>query len=140
MRRHQPHQQAHAGAGVAHVDDARGFRQAADTDAYTGATLSVNFRPDFQGETPDALQVSVQLLLSPEDGWLLRECERKLKDIPGIIVHGRYDVVTPMKTAWALHKAWPEAELDIVQDAGHAASEPGIIDALVRATNRFAGP
>lgn len=62
----------------------------------------------------------------------------KIRHIPGVIVQGRYDVVTPMKTAWDLHKAWPEAELVLVGDAGHAASEPGIIDALVRATNAFA--
>jgi proline iminopeptidase len=62
----------------------------------------------------------------------------KIRHIPGVIVQGRYDVVTPMKTAWDLHKAWPEAELVLVGDAGHAASEPGIIDALVRATNNFA--
>jgi len=62
----------------------------------------------------------------------------KIKHIPGIIVQGRYDIVTPMKSAWDLHKAWPEARLDIIDDAGHAASEPGIIDALIRATNNFA--
>ncbi|MEO0880275.1 MAG: prolyl aminopeptidase [Pseudomonadota bacterium] len=62
----------------------------------------------------------------------------KVRRIPGVIVQGRYDVVTPMKTAWELHKAWPEADFVVVGDAGHAASEPGIIDALVRATNRFA--
>ncbi len=61
----------------------------------------------------------------------------KIRGIPGVIVQGRYDVVTPMKTAFDLHKAWPEAELALVGDAGHAASEPGIIDALVRATDRF---
>ncbi|MGE0408873.1 MAG: prolyl aminopeptidase [Amphiplicatus sp.] len=60
-----------------------------------------------------------------------------IRHIPAVIVQGRYDVVTPMRTAWDLHRAWPEAELQIIQDAGHAASEPGIIDALVRATNRF---
>jgi len=60
-----------------------------------------------------------------------------LRDIPAVIVQGRYDVVTPMKTAWDLAKAWPEASFEVVLDAGHAASEPGIIDALVRATNRF---
>lgn len=60
-----------------------------------------------------------------------------VRAIPAVIVQGRYDVVTPMKTAWELHKAWPEADFVVVQDAGHAASEPGIIDALVRATNRF---
>jgi proline iminopeptidase len=62
----------------------------------------------------------------------------KVRGIPAVIVQGRYDVCTPMKTAWDLHKAWPEAEFVVVGDAGHAASEPGIIDALVRATNAFA--
>ncbi|GJL95592.1 MAG: proline iminopeptidase [Hyphococcus sp.] len=61
-----------------------------------------------------------------------------IKDIPGVIVQGRYDVCTPMKTAWELHKVWPKAEMHTITDAGHAASEPGIIDALVRATNKFA--
>ena len=62
----------------------------------------------------------------------------KARHIPAAIVQGRYDVVTPMQTAWELHEAWPEAEFVVVGDAGHAASEPGIIDALVRATNKFA--
>jgi len=62
----------------------------------------------------------------------------KTRHIPSVIVQGRYDIVTPMETAWELHKAWPEAEFVVVGDAGHAASEPGIIDALVRATNKFA--
>lgn len=62
-----------------------------------------------------------------------------IRHVPSVIVQGRYDVCTPMLTAWDLHKAWPEAEFNIIGDAGHAASEPGIIDALVRATNKFAG-
>jgi len=62
----------------------------------------------------------------------------KVRNIPAVIVQGRYDVVTPMKTAWEMHQRWPEAEFVVVQNAGHAASEPGIIDALVRATNDFA--
>lgn len=62
-----------------------------------------------------------------------------LRRIPSVIIQGRYDVCTPMKTAWDLHRAWPEADFQLIADAGHAASEPGIIDALVRATNRFAG-
>lgn len=61
----------------------------------------------------------------------------RIRHIPGVIVQGRYDVCTPMKTAFDLHKAWPEAEFVLVGDAGHAASEPGIIDALVRATDAF---
>lgn len=61
----------------------------------------------------------------------------KLKNIPGVIVQGRYDVVCPAKSAWDLHRAWPEAQLNIIADAGHAASEPGIRSALIEATNRF---
>jgi proline iminopeptidase len=76
-------------------------------------------------------------------GWFrspdqLLEDAPKLKGIPGIIVQGRYDVVCPIKSAWDLHRAWPEAELQIVPDAGHAASEPGILAKLVEATDKFA--
>jgi proline iminopeptidase len=62
----------------------------------------------------------------------------RLAGIPGVIVHGRYDVICPLENAWALHHAWPGSELVIVPDAGHAASEPGIRSALVAATDRFA--
>ena len=61
----------------------------------------------------------------------------KIRGIPGVIVQGRYDVVCPMDSAWALHRAWPEAELVIVGDAGHSANEPGITSALIEATDRF---
>lgn len=57
---------------------------------------------------------------------------RKLKAIPGIIVHGRYDMVCPLDNALALSQAWPEADLRIIRDAGHSASEPAIVDALMR--------
>jgi proline iminopeptidase len=70
----------------------------------------------------------------PEDGWLLKKADR-FRKIPGWIVQGRFDVVTPMESAWKLHKAWPEANFEVVWDAGHASTEPGIIDALVRATD-----
>ncbi|MGN6496594.1 MAG: prolyl aminopeptidase [Tsuneonella sp.] len=73
-----------------------------------------------------------------EEGQLLANVER-IRGIPGIIIQGRHDICTPPTSAWALKKAWPEAELWIVPDAGHAASEPGIVDGLVRATDRFAG-
>ncbi|MFJ9558165.1 prolyl aminopeptidase [Nocardiopsis sp. NPDC101807] len=62
-----------------------------------------------------------------------------IRHIPGVIVQGRYDVCTPVRTAYDLHKAWPEAEFHIVDDAGHAFSEPGILDRLIEATDRFAG-
>jgi proline iminopeptidase len=63
----------------------------------------------------------------------------KIRNIPGVIVQGRYDVVCPMESAWALHEAWPETKLAIIGDAGHSANEPGIVDALVRATDDFRG-
>lgn len=71
------------------------------------------------------------------DGQLIRDVGR-IRHIPAVIVQGRYDMCTPMMTAWALHEAWPEAEFEIVPDAGHAFDEPGILDALVSATDRFA--
>ena len=68
-----------------------------------------------------------------EADQILRNAHR-LADIPAIIVHGRYDIVCPVENAWALHRAWPQATLKIIADAGHSASEPGITDALVKAT------
>jgi proline iminopeptidase len=72
-----------------------------------------------------------------QPGQLLADAGR-LADIPGVIVHGRYDVVCPLEQAWLLHQAWPESRLEIIQDAGHSATEPGIVDALVTATDQFA--
>lgn len=72
-----------------------------------------------------------------EEDQLLRDMH-KIAHIPGVIVHGRYDVVCPLDNAWALNQAWPNSELAIIRDAGHAAGEPGITDALVRATGQVA--
>jgi proline iminopeptidase len=72
-----------------------------------------------------------------EDGQLIRDAP-KLAGIPTVIVQGRYDVCTPPMTAWDLHRALPEAELRLIPDAGHAFDEPGILDALIEATDRFA--
>jgi proline iminopeptidase len=73
-----------------------------------------------------------------DEGQLLRDAH-KLADIDGVIIHGRYDMPCPAKYAWALHKAWPRAEFHLIEGAGHAYSEPGILDQLIRATDRFAG-
>jgi proline iminopeptidase len=78
------------------------------------------------------------------NGGFLRPADQILQDagrirnIPGIIVQGRYDVVCPMTSAWDLHRAWPEADLRLVPDAGHSAFEPGITHELITATDRFA--
>ncbi|MDZ4084327.1 MAG: prolyl aminopeptidase, partial [Bdellovibrionales bacterium] len=61
----------------------------------------------------------------------------RVRHIPAVIVHGRYDVVCPVKNAFDLHRVWPEAELRIVADAGHAVDEPGILRELVKAVEKF---
>jgi len=71
------------------------------------------------------------------DDQLLRNA-RRLRRIPAVIVQGRYDVVCPATSAWALHRAWPEAKLIVVPDAGHSMTEPGIRSALIEETARFA--
>jgi proline iminopeptidase len=72
----------------------------------------------------------------PTDNYLI-ENVGKIRHIPATIVQGRYDVVCPARSAWELHRAWPGSELKIVPDAGHSATEPGIISALVEATDKY---
>jgi proline iminopeptidase len=71
------------------------------------------------------------------DGWLIDNVD-KIRHLPVTIIQGRYDVCTPMVTAWELHRALPEAEFYVIDDAGHAFDEPGIADRLVRTTDKFA--
>jgi proline iminopeptidase len=70
------------------------------------------------------------------DNYLIENVE-KIRDIPTVIVQGRYDVVCPMTSAWDLYRAFPEADLQLIADAGHSALEPGIRAALTEATERF---
>ncbi|BCD96979.1 prolyl aminopeptidase [Marinagarivorans cellulosilyticus] len=72
-----------------------------------------------------------------EPDQIIRDAD-KLANIPGIIIHGRYDMVCPLDGATTLHNAWPSAELHIIRDAGHSSHEPSICDALVKATNDMA--
>lgn len=69
------------------------------------------------------------------ENWILENIHR-IARIPGWIVQGRFDVVTPMESAWKLKQAWPASRFEVVWDAGHASTEPGIVDALVRATDQ----
>jgi proline iminopeptidase len=76
-------------------------------------------------------------------GWLRNETQllddvEKIRHIPAVIVQGRYDIVCPATSAWDLHKAWPEADLRMVADAGHSAFEPGTARELVKACDQFA--
>ena len=72
-----------------------------------------------------------------EEGQLLANADR-IRSIPGVIVQGRYDMCTPPVSAWDLKQAWPEVELQIVPDGGHLFTEPGVLDGLIRAADRFA--
>ena len=67
----------------------------------------------------------------------LIENMHKIKHIPGVIIHGRYDIVCPVIQAWDLHKAWPEADLHIIPDAGHSIFEDGIKNKILEYTDRF---
>jgi len=98
---------------------------------------------DHAGETHFALALAliechyfVNNAFFESDNYLVENIG-KIRHIPAVIVQGRYDVVCPMMSAWELHQAWPEAELEIIRDAGHSATEPGIVRALIDATDRF---
>ena len=72
-----------------------------------------------------------------EDGILLRDAHL-LADTPGVLVQGRFDLMAPIASAWELHRAWPQADLVVVDDAAHAADEPGLTRELLRAADRLA--
>jgi proline iminopeptidase len=73
-----------------------------------------------------------------EEGQIIRDAHR-LRDIPGVIVQGRYDMACPAQTAWDLHRAWPEAEFHLVEGEGHAFTQPGLLHHVIMATDRFTG-
>lgn len=119
-------------------------RAASAWTCWEGAALKLIFDPQLyqqftQDDHADALaRIECHYFTNhgffKTDNWLL-EHAGALSKIPGFIIQGRYDIICPFESAWELHKAWPEAEFEIVKDAGHAASEPGITDALIRATD-----
>ncbi|TDD16689.1 prolyl aminopeptidase [Nonomuraea diastatica] len=128
-------------------DDARARLAAARAWAqWEGATVSLLPDPERVaefGEEEMALAFArIENHYFHHGGWFepeqLIRGVGKIRHIPAVIVQGRYDACTPMATAWDLHKAWPEAEFHVVPDAGHAYSEPGILDRLIAATDGFA--
>ena len=122
-------------------------RAASCWTCWEGAALKLIFDPQLyqqftEDDHADALaRIECHYFLNQgffkTENWLL-EHAGALPKIPGIIIQVRYDVICPFESAWELHKAWPRGEFEIVKDAGHAASEPGITDALIRATDYFA--
>ena len=126
-------------------DEALRLAAARAWSAYEGGSTTLVHDPDAPGDFDEPHKaVSLARLeahyfrngMFLEPGQLLRDIER-IRHIPGVIVHGRYDIICPVKTAFELHQAWPEAEFHIVL-AGHSASDPAIVDKLVEATDRFA--
>lgn len=133
---------------LTHKDRAVQVSAAKAWSVWEGSTLSLYEDPDrirhFANETYALAFARIECHyfvhggFLESDGQLLRDAS-KLADIPGVIVHGRYDMCTPFKNAWDLHKAWPRSELRLVPDAGHAMTEPGIVHELVSATRRLGG-
>lgn len=122
-------------------------REAAEAwSRWEAALIRLIFDPEIlqkfgTGEHADAIariecHYFVHHAFFPTDNWIVNQVSR-IRHIPAVIVHGRYDMVCPFESAWDLHKAWPEALLEIIPDAGHSAGEEGITDALLRATDRF---
>ncbi|HVI60316.1 MAG TPA: prolyl aminopeptidase [Luteimonas sp.] len=128
-------------------DEAVRLAAARAWSVWEGATSFLHIDPDFADSHADArfalafARIENHYFVNggffEADDQLLRDAP-KIADIPGIIVHGRYDVVCPVQNAWDLHKAWPKAELAISPASGHSAFEPENVDALVRATDAFA--
>jgi proline iminopeptidase len=128
--------------------DPQQVRQAARTwSVWEGALSFLRLNPDyiakFEEDEYAAAFARIECHYFINKGFLrsanqLIEEVGKIRKIPTVIVQGRYDVVCPMKSAWELHTAWPEADLRIVPDAGHSAFEPGNIHELISATDRFA--
>lgn len=128
------------------TDDALKLTAAQAWSKWEGATSKLNFSNDLVASFDDpkhALEFArienhyfVNKAFFETDNYLLENIE-KIRHIPGVIVHGRYDVVCPVKNAWDLHKLWPEAQLHIIPGAGHSAFEEGILSALVDATEAF---
>ena len=126
-------------------DAAENLRAARHWSSYEGSCLQLLPDPDVQ-QKYDSPEVALGIgrleahyfrhagFLEPDQ--LVRNIDR-IRHLPAIIVQGRYDVICPPATAWRLHQAWPQARLHMVEDAGHAAFEPGTAAALVAATNQY---
>ncbi len=127
-------------------DELERLRLARNWSVWEGTALTLERREDVVGGFAEAhkalslARIEAHYFMNDcflEPDQLLRDAHR-LEGIPGFIVHGRYDVVTTLDNAWQLHRVWPGSELRVVGAAGHAASEPGIIDALVTAARTLA--
>lgn len=132
---------------LTHDDPAVQIRAAKAWSVWEGTTLSLRADPErveaFSQDDYALAFARIECHYFINDGFFESDDQlianaNRLQNIPGIIVHGRYDIVTPLKTAWDLKTQWPHADLRIVPESGHAMSEPGITRELVSATQKFA--
>jgi proline iminopeptidase len=129
-------------------EDAAVLQEAARAwSVWEGSTSYLNVNPDYVAKFDDGAYAAafarIECHYFVNRGFLARDAQLledagRLHGIPGVIVQGRYDVVCPARSAWDLHRAWPQAQLCLVPDAGHSAFEAGNIHELVSATDRFA--
>jgi len=114
---------------------------------WEGATSYLRLNPDYVAKFGEDEYAAAFARIECHyfiNGGFFRSDEQLLQDIgrirhiPAVIVQGRYDVICPVKSAWDLHRAWPEAQLRLVPDAGHSAFEPGNTHELITATDGFA--
>ena len=128
-------------------DEEEKIRCARAWSIWEGSTARLYSDPDLVAKTADPhfalsfARIECHFFINKgfmkSENQLIENIDR-IRHIPAVIVQGRYDVVCPPVTAWELHRAWPEADFRMVQDAGHSAAEPGIAAQLVDATDRFA--
>lgn len=132
---------------LTHADTATRLSAARAWSIWEGATSFLYPDPDFVSAHDDAefalAFARIECHYFVNKGFFDRETQlldeiEKIRSIPGVVAQGRYDVVCPAQSAWDLTRAWPEAKLVIVPDAGHSAMEPGILHALISATDDFA--
>ena len=134
------------GRGVGGQDRAEQLQAAKAWSLWEGRTLTLVPSPELETQHDEAEYALAFARIENhyfvhagwlEEGKLIRNVDR-IRHIPTVIVQGRYDMATPVRTAWDLHKAWPEADFRLIDVAGHALFEPGILNALLDATDRFA--
>ncbi|MFL6055461.1 MAG: prolyl aminopeptidase, partial [Actinoallomurus sp.] len=130
---------------LSHPDPAVRLPAARAWTRWESETVTLRPHPMWNGPLPDEVVTAFARIENHyfantgflEEGQLLRDVP-KIRHLPCVIVQGRYDVCTPLTTAWTLSRAWPRAVLRIVPDAGHAFTEPGILHHLIEATDHFA--
>ena len=127
-------------------DHSKKIEAAKAWSTWEGSTVRLmqdeNFISDFSDEKFAEAFARIECHYFMNNCWFnsnnhLIENVDKIRHIPGVIIHGRYDIICPVVQAWDLHQAWPEADLHIIPDAGHSIFEEGIKDKILEYTEKF---